>query len=85
MDIMRAASPEYDELALRRLSFFDQENPSILCFDDNFNSYEDNIPHSRHNGPSRKEFIAALEKAGDDWRKLSFVPPARRLTLVPKP
>lgn len=69
------------EKCLARLTFIDHDSSARLSFNDDGVALE---------GPSLKNFITALNKAGNDWEQVDLRPVQRMLRLVttsnvPKP
>ena len=74
-----------------RLRFFHADERSELCFDDDFCRTDWDTPFNRAAGPTIKDFIQILERAGSCWGDMNFTalkdrtPQHNHLRLVPKP
>lgn len=77
------ARKEYAVMSVR-LRFFRVNDPSELCFDDDFCRTDWESPGNRTYGPKIQEFIRALERAGSNWHDLAFTTPSPRFRQKPR-
>ena len=80
------ATKDQSRKRLLRLRVFEPSRPREICFVEDFPSDDSELAASYYdNGPTLPEFIGILQKAGQDWRAVNFMPPANRpiLRLVP--
>lgn len=59
---------------LVRFRFFENDRPSELCFDFDFERTDWEFPLSKHEGPSLNETIGILMRAENKWEKVNFLP-----------
>lgn len=62
---------EYAVTAMR-LRFSNENLASELCFNERFSLQDSDSPDLGYEGPTMKEFIRILEKAGDNWSNMDF-------------
>lgn len=86
-DIFNPADRRLTQAHLARLRFFDTKGPSELCFAEDFIRPFDEVAKKTRIGPALPEFLAALDKANEDWRAMSLSRrrPGHHMRIVPRP
>lgn len=69
---------EYRFLKAVTFRFFTMSGGSQLIFHEEFGHYGGNEARAHSGGPSLNEMIRILQRAGNDWRKVNFMPDGAR-------